>query len=39
MRRRTFIAGSLALLTAPLAAKGQRYLEGRRTTGRLVLLP
>jgi hypothetical protein len=38
MDRRMFIAGAVSLLAAPLAAKGQRYLEGR-TTGRLVLLP
>jgi hypothetical protein len=30
---------ALALLAAPLAAEGHRYLEGRRTIGRLVLLP
>ena len=39
MRRRTFIASTVSVLAAPVAAKGHRYLEGRRTTGRLVLLP
>ena len=39
MDRRTWLAGCLGLLAAPLAAKGHRYLEGRRATGRLVLLP
>jgi hypothetical protein len=39
MERRAFVAGSVGLLAAPLAAKGHRYVEGRRPTGRLVLLP
>jgi len=39
VERRGFIVGTLSLLAAPFAAKGHRDLEGRRTTGRLVLLP
>ena len=39
VERRGFIVGTLSLLAAPLAVEGHRYLEGRRTTGRLVLLP